>query len=334
MENKLTKKRLSDFLSYEWIFMIIIAVCAILGWELIYHVSSVQLTTGQTFKYYYDETVVSVSNNDFIKELVNRQTFSYDVIRLNTEMLDSENNVLASRLTIQEGDVIFTDAKGMDKTETVNGKERPVAVRAKSYVDNFSYKMYALDDMLEDAKTYLKDNFIKDGQEISVSNIDDNKLEKTFRKRMKGDNRFRTEDQIRKGIKAERVRIEKLIANVDYFERFINDPANQDALFKYTRFEQTYNRATTDASKEQYQEWMAQEKEKIYGINIGVLDEVGDGVDATKILQLRKPENEGDKLSKNVVLMVFDFKDYQPHLQYESLSFVCSTIQMLLGQTN
>lgn len=73
-------------------------------------------------------------------------------------------------------------------------------------------------------------------------------------------------------------------------------------------------------------------KKKIYGINIGVLDEMGNGVDATRILQLRKPENVGDKLSKNVVLMVFDFKDYQPHLQYESLSFVCSTIQMLLGQ--
>ncbi len=338
MENKLTKKRLSDFLSYEWIFMIIIAVCAILGWELIYHVSSVQLTTGQTFKYYYDETVVSVSNNEFIKELINRQTFSYDVIRLNTEMLDSENNVLASRLTIQEGDVIFTDVKGIGKTETVNQVERPVAVRAKSYVDSFSFKMYALDDMLEDAKNYLKDNFIKDGQEIDASKVDDIidevKLERTFRQRMKGDNRFRNEDQIKKGIEAERGRIKKLIANVDYFEKFINDPANQDALFKYTRFEQTYNRATTDASKEQYQEWMSQEKEKIYGINIGALDEMGDGVDATKILQLRKPENEGDKLSKNVVLMVFDFKTYQPHLQYESLSFVCSTIQMLLGQTN
>ena len=75
---------------------------------------------------------------------------------------------------------------------------------------------------------------------------------------------------------------------------------------------------------------MKNEEEKIYAINIGVLDEIGAGVDATKILQLREPK-EGDKLSKDVVLMVFDFKEYQPHLQYESLSFVCSTIQMLLG---
>ena len=331
MDNKITKKRLSDFLSYEWIFMIIIAIVAILGWDLVYHVSSVQLTTGQTFKYYYDETVASVSNSKLVSELLERNTFSYDVIRLNTEMIDSERNVLADRLTIQEGDVMFTDMKGIGKTETVNGVERPVTVRAKAHVDTFSYPMYALDDMLEDAKTYLKENFIKDGQEISIANIDDAKLERTFRVRMKKDNRFREETQIQKGILAEKIRIEKLIENVIYFENFISNPANESALFKYRRFEQTYNVLTNKAQKEQYKKLMDTQEEKIYGIDIGALDEMGNGIDATKIVQVRTPENPNDRLSKNVVLMVFDFKSYQPHLQYESLSFVCSTIQMLLG---
>ncbi len=332
MENKITKKRLSDFLSYEWIFMIIIAVVAILGWELVYHVSSVQLTTGQVFKYYYDESVVSISNSKLISELMERNTFSYDVIRLNTEMIDSQNNVLADRLTIQEGDVMFTDIKGDGKTETVNGEERPVTVRAKAHVDTFSYSMYALDDMLEDAKTYLKDNFIKDGQEISIDNIDDAKVERTFRVRMKKDNRFREEEQIQKGISAEKIRVEKLIENVVYFENFISNPANESALFRYRRFEQMYN-LTSGANKEQYKKLMETQEEKIYGINIGALDAMGSGVDATKIVQVRQPEDVNDSLSKNVVLMVFDFKAYQPHLQYESLSFVCSTIQMLL-ETN
>lgn len=331
MDNKITKKRLSDFLSYEWIFMIIIAIVAILGWDLVYHVSSVQLTTGQTFKYYYDETVASVSNSKLVSELLERNTFSFDVIRLNTEMIDSERNVLADRLTIQEGDVMFTDMKGIGKTETVNGVERPVTVRAKAHVDTFSYPMYALDDMLEDAKIYLKENFIKDGQEISIANIDDAKLERTFRVRMKKDNRFREETQIQKGILAEKIRIEKLIENVIYFENFISNPANESSLFKYRRFEQTYNVLTNKAQKEQYKKLMETQEEKIYGIDIGALDEMGNGIDATKIVQVRTPENPNDRLSKNVVLMVFDFKSYQPHLQYESLSFVCSTIQMLLG---
>ena len=246
-------------------------------------------------------------------------------------MIDAERNVLADRLTIQEGDVMFTDMKGIGKTETVNGVERPVTVRAKAHVDTFSYPMYALDDMLEDAKTYLKENFIKDGQEISIANIDDAKLERTFRVRMKKDNRFREETQIQKGILAEKIRIEKLIENVIYFENFISNPANESALFKYRRFEQTYNLLSNPSQKEQYKKLMDTQQEKIYGINIGALDEMGNGVDATKIVQVRTPEDPNDRLSKNVVLMVFDFKSYQPHLQYESLSFVCSTIQMLLG---
>ncbi len=331
MDNKITKKRLSDFLSYEWIFMIIIAVVAILGWELIYHVSSVQLTAGQSFKYYYDETILSVSNSKLVNELLDRDTFSYDVLKLNTEMLDETSNVLASRLSIQEGDVIFTDIKGLGKTQNINGKEYPVTVRAKAHVDSTSYKMYAFDDMLEDAKKYLKDNFIKDGQEIDVLNVDDEKLESVFRERMKQDNRFRKESEIINGIKQEKARVVKLIENVKFFESFIFNPLNESALFKYTRYEQLYNLSKTDEAKDQYKDWMKGEKEKIYGINIGVLDEMGDGVDATKILQLREPENKEDNLSKNIVLMAFDFKSYQPHLQYESLSFVCSTMQMLLG---
>ena len=77
---------------------------------------------------------------------------------------------------------------------------------------------------------------------------------------------------------------------------------------------------------------MERQKEKIYGINIGALDQLGDGIDASKIVQLKHLENEDDNLAKNVVLMAFNFKSYQPHLQYESLSFVCSTIQMILGK--
>ena len=333
MENKITKKRLSDFLSYEWIFMIIIAVVAILGWELVYHVSSVQLTAGQSFKYYYDETILSTSNNELVKGLIERETFSYDVIRLNVEMLDPENNVLSSRLSIQEGDVIFTDIKGIGKTQTTtDGREVPAVVRARSHVDNSAYLMYALDDMLLDAKTYLKDNFIKDGQEIDVANIDDAKVESVFRQRMKGDNRFRKEENIQNGIKDEKARIVKLCQNVKYFEDFINNPEYESALFKYTKYEQSYNYSSTEEERAEYKSLMERQKEKIYGINIGALDQLGDGIDASKIVQLKHLENEDDNLAKNVVLMAFNFKSYQPHLQYESLSFVCSTIQMILGK--
>ena len=54
MDNKLTKKRLSDFLSYDWIIMLVVIVAAIVLWELVYTIAAVRLTEGQNFKYYYD----------------------------------------------------------------------------------------------------------------------------------------------------------------------------------------------------------------------------------------------------------------------------------------
>ena len=43
MNNKISKRRLSNFLAYEWILMIVVALAAIVVWELIFSFSSVRL---------------------------------------------------------------------------------------------------------------------------------------------------------------------------------------------------------------------------------------------------------------------------------------------------
>ncbi|MBR0190377.1 MAG: hypothetical protein IJQ23_08355, partial [Clostridia bacterium] len=115
MDNKLTKRRLSDFLAYEWILMIIVAVAAILVLELAYTMAATRLSTGQQFKYYLDEDIYSFDASDkSIYDLLgvetgkNGKTFSYDVLSVETENLTSSYNVLSVRLSVQEGDAIFT----------------------------------------------------------------------------------------------------------------------------------------------------------------------------------------------------------------------------------
>ncbi len=49
MDNKITKKRLGDLCSYDWILFIAAIAAAILVWELLYAFTSVKLTTGQRF---------------------------------------------------------------------------------------------------------------------------------------------------------------------------------------------------------------------------------------------------------------------------------------------
>ena len=64
MDNKLTKKRLSDFLSYEWIIILVAIIAAIFVLELIYTVSATRITTGQKFTFYLDQDIYTYESSD------------------------------------------------------------------------------------------------------------------------------------------------------------------------------------------------------------------------------------------------------------------------------
>ena len=162
MDNKLTKKRLSDFLAYEWILTLIVAVAAIVLWELVYTVSAVRLTTGQSFKYYFDENVSSLGDGAFYT-MLSDDVFSYDVKELSSEQLTSKYNVLSTRLSVYEGDVIFTD--------TVENESQPV--RAKTLADSYGYNYERL---LSDAEEYVS-------QFYTGGKLDDGKIQAHFNER-------------------------------------------------------------------------------------------------------------------------------------------------------
>ena len=114
MDNKITKRRLHDFLSYEWIAIIAIIVVCILAWELIFTMTRVTLTPGQDFLVFYDETIDSEPSSTtpalyMRKDNSNRMVFSYDVLKVGHEELIAGYNVLSDRLLLKEGDVIITD---------------------------------------------------------------------------------------------------------------------------------------------------------------------------------------------------------------------------------
>ncbi len=339
MDNRLTRKRLSDLLSYEWIFMIIVCIVSIVLWELIYSIGSVKLTAGQRFTYFYDYTVNSADNSGFRSELLDKEPFSYDVLKLSSESIMKDNNVLTSRLSIQEGDVIFTDVVGIEEYKlAVEKKETPTKkVRAFSMIDNIGdvdYSIGSIDVLLDSAKKYLKDNVFFDYVDEQTAfnsyvraNIDDTKVKTLFLNRNGEDNRFRSQANKDKGVLLEIERIEKLYQNVVFMQDFINDPANSDALLRYTKFSQSH--AFTGWGENNYKAWIEIEKAQgrdndIYGINLGKL--TGGKKSITDFVQYK---DDGTKT--DVVILYFDFSSYQPHLQYETLSFICSTMKIFMG---
>ena len=103
---KITKKRLSDFLAYEWILIIVFSVVAVIIVNLVYKVTSVDLTVGQTFKIYYDYDIYSGSAQKVASQV--QGSLSFDVQEFTYEYLLEDDDVLYARTANYDGDLIIS----------------------------------------------------------------------------------------------------------------------------------------------------------------------------------------------------------------------------------
>lgn len=336
MDNKITKKRLSDFLSYEWIKLIIVCVVAVLLWEMVYTVTSVKPTVGQKFKYYFDTSVYGYDTQ--LNALIeNEGALSYDVLTFNSEQLSTAYNTLPTRLTAQEGDIMITDCR-----ENVSAEyEKGPFVRAKFVIDN--YYAYCYEDLLKDAQNYLLVNFMKDGLTIesafSAYNedyLDIEKISTVFRARMAKDNRFRTESQKTEGVFLEKNRVSKLYKEVIDFAKILAlKEVDPDLFLTYTKFDQSLiypgDISLDYWKKEQQKEIDAGRVNMTYALKVDALSKYQDE-NSSKENPSKYFVYYGEYEAKDVCITVFDFKADQPHLQYETIPFInaivrsCSTI--------
>lgn len=326
MDNKITKKRLSDFLSYEWILIIIVALVSIVALEVLYSINRVKPTVGQSFKVIYDQNVASENIKEFksrflgVDQYSNGQIFSYDVLEANTENMNEEYNILSTRLQVQDADVVFTDSLENQKGDS----------RAKTLVD--SYGLYSLDDLANDSCDYLaqflqEEHSAKTVEEkralvLDKNNFDSDKIKNYFRSRMVKDNRFRTAEQKLVGEKLEIERIENLSVQTKKFIELLN--SNQIDFFSYKRYEQALKAMPVQEGKE-YEELKsrADVTAKKYGIMIGSINRER----ADK--HFSSPNGNGAYTSEKTVLGVFNLKNYQPDHQFEAISFINAMVDYL-----
>ena len=327
MDNKITKSKVSNFFAYEWIILIVVVLASVLVWELVYTMTAVRLTTGQHFKYYYDESVYSININSLYNTLVDEKTFSYDVLDVGVESLTSDYNVLATRLTVQEGDAIITDA-------VPQGEGDIKVKRADGLID--SYRMFSFEDLTDRARNYLfsfmKDS-VKNGRKFSeiandefvYQNLDEEKIAQNFLKRMKKDNRYRKDEAKQQGIQAEKQRIQKLCDEVVFLQTQLD--THPEYFYRYTMYSQMVNICEED-EKAGYQELLAQETEKSYGLNAEALVPASGNskLKNTDYFRVRNSEY-AEKGSKDVVILIFDFEAYQKDLQFETISFLNTIIR-------
>lgn len=319
MDNKITKKRLGNLFAYEWIMMIVAMAICVVCWELLYAFTSVRLTVGQGFYYYYDYEINGDNDKAFRKYL--GDTFSYDVLEWRGDSMPTEEinqDVIQLRYVANEVDVVFTSTLEARNEQTGYGVSR-----AKRLVDN--YDAYDLKKLYEDCEKYLK-QFLKDGESnaLDFNNYDLAKIKAYFHSRQSGDNRYKWKEISEQD---EIDRIKKLCEEFADFKIVLDyesSLAREDSIFYYYhKYEYSLTKDTTEEQKEEYQNGYDLEgEEKAFGIKLEKLPK--DSTKPTTDVFFRM-NNASD--SKDVILMVFDVLDLQPDLQFESISFVNTVIR-------
>lgn len=332
MDNKITKRRLSDFFSYEWIAILAVIIAVIIVWEVVYTMLGVKLTYGQKFCITYDEYVDTSFNEDIVQVAYGKKAFSYDVLAINKEGMSAGiDNELFTRYQTHEADVVIASAKERKSSDGSSFR------RANSIIENM--EVWSYEKAVTDGDAYLS-AFIKDevtriqGYDIerayTVGELDDAKIDASFISRMKKDNRFRSDSEKEKGKLLERQRIYKICEEVAFAKTLLS--GYDELFYTYVRFEQSYEQSVTIRDNElisKYERDLATVKAnnlRLYGkerLSYGIRTDKLEGSSFYSPADFFTAY--GSK--KEVVLMAFDYMKDQPHLQFESLSFMNTMVR-------
>ena len=305
-------------LSYDWLKMVVIVLVIIFVWVLAFTIGAPRATTGQTFGIFYfhgGNFKYSTEPAALGENMKKQGVFSYDILDFNVrEIGETYSEILLTSTSVQEGDVMIT----VDHPESVKS--------FKSYfrtlIDNYGEVFYDYNDLIKEAKEYcLKNAFVYKSGDAYL--LDEQKIQAYFETRMKGDPRFRdeTSQRYKDGIQSEIERIKAVWNNAIMLEDCLN--THPEIKYSYLRYTQTVA-AEPDKDGENL---LSQQTEKLYGINLGALTG-GASIITTDFYYNLTDENNNviGSSADGIVLCVYDYYGYQPHLQFETLSFVNAII--------
>lgn len=333
MDVKITKGRLVNLISYDFLKIILSILAGVMVWVLLFTTCATRATVGEQFGLILYQGVYSGSNDgkDFLTELKKKEKggLSYDVLEYTTMSVTAAGNysaayMLSLKSATKEGDVIVfaggnkTVVKDKDGNPT-KGDDGEIVMKisddAQSIVNNES--LYSVTDFLTSAHNYLNGNgLVKDGavDEAAVRNYF-----LTVRMKSASNYRktFRTETQKEEGVKKEIERITNLYANLQVVEKAINNAKTQGEDFLWY--------ADRIIGGEIYK------SNEPYGIDLNKLNAKKSKAEKKSITELwytvGEVDGKSEATSEGLVLGVFDYHSDQADLQYEALAVIREVIE-------
>lgn len=288
MDARITKQRLGNLLSYDWLKILVSIAAAVVALVLFFTMVAARPTTGQTFTVYgYLDVTPGADCNALADRLEDENVFSYDILKKNLESFyknEMAEAAFQARRASREGTVMFLS----DYAEE-GGKGQLTAFAEGSLDENGNMLFfYDPEKFLSDAQNYLKRFF---GEAWRTGELDVAAADAGFDARNGDDRRFRSEEKKAAGRLEERARLELLRKDCDAVLR----------AFDEGKLSFTYYTA---------------ESGRRYCV----------AIDVSKLRSITKlyyyTDAEGKVSAEKLDLMIFDNGDDLGDLQYDTLSFL------------
>ncbi len=313
MDARITKQRLGNLLSYDWLKMLIAIVIAVFLIILLFMITATRVTNAQTFAVYaYTDLTAGKDFDSLANTLKTRDVFSYDILETKTEKFsaDERYDIFSLRRTMGEGTVMFISDVRTYKTDDAGN---PVYDEEGNQVISSESALYSLamggavnSDRLTAAAVFDTKHYLQMCMDYLESFFganwrenaepDAEAVRESFLSRNSGDKRYKTAASREEGVAQERQRL------IDLREDYITVLGLfENGTYTHTVYE------GTDKNGETY--------ESALGINVGNLANISDVAYYT--------DSEGKTITEklNLVILYNNFHEADGML-YEPITFL------------
>lgn len=325
MDAKITKKRLSRMLSYDWIKIIAVVAAAILGWSLIFTTTATRITPAQQFTVFNHTNNVSFGQtrfHDYYNRILDKDVFSYEVLETNVNDLTIANEyagtLLETRVATNEGDVMFISNEN-DPSTSYKDETTGETKYKMTYMQSFTSAWYAYIADLQSETGFFKsmESYLGEyyGDWTDATTLDRQKAEDHFRARIKKnkDKRFKKKTQIEQGIADEIERLEKYRTALEDF---------------YSYVDEGYVSITTVEVPSPYEENATLTRHAINLCpNVDTMGSLKDYVCYPKTYVDENGKEQVKQTAENMHVMLFNMPGVEKGFAYESLLFINDLIQ-------
>ena len=204
MDARITKSRLSNLLSYDWLKICATILAAVLCLWVFFTMVKTRPGRYHTYSIYgYRELLDGSAAEEFTARLESDKVFSYDVLKIEQETFGTgqySETAIATRRSADLGTVMFT---------TVNPSKNKEGITNLQELVGGDNERLGLDTALylQDCENYLIRFF---GEDWRAGELDEARAERCFNIRNDKDKRFRSEEKKRLGVEQEKARLYKL----------------------------------------------------------------------------------------------------------------------------